>query len=81
MRSTSPIALQDQQKGIILKITDVIYLSRERVKSTFMEDFRAFMESHVPVHSSHLDILAVTHFEAPAKSSGATTYLHTGQKH
>jgi hypothetical protein len=32
----------------LLKITDVTYLSRERVKSTFMEDFRAFMESHVP---------------------------------
>ena len=32
----------------LLKITDVTYLSRERAKSTFMEDFRAFMESHVP---------------------------------
>ena len=32
----------------LLKITDVTYLSRERVRSTFMEDFRAFMESHVP---------------------------------
>ena len=32
----------------LLKITDVTYLSRERVKSTFMEDFRAFMESNVP---------------------------------
>ena len=69
------------EKGIILKITDVIYLLHKRVKSTFMEDFRAFMESHVPVHSSHLDILAFAHFEAPAKSSGATTYLYTGQKH
>jgi Domain of unknown function DUF1828 len=32
----------------LLKITDVTYLSRERVKSTFMEDFRQFMEAHVP---------------------------------
>ena len=32
----------------LLKITDVTYLSRERVRSTFMEDFRAFLESHVP---------------------------------
>ena len=32
----------------LLKISDVTYLSRERVKSTFMEDFRAFMEATVP---------------------------------
>lgn len=32
----------------LLKITDVSYLSRERVRSTFLEDFRSFMESHVP---------------------------------
>src|SRR5450759_3281390 len=32
----------------LLKITDVSYLSRERVKSTFMEDFRSFMEEKVP---------------------------------
>lgn len=32
----------------VLKITDVTYLSRERVKSAFLEDFRAFMEAHVP---------------------------------
>ena len=32
----------------LLKITDVTYLSRERVKSTFMEDFRIFMEEQVP---------------------------------
>jgi hypothetical protein len=31
----------------LLKITDVSYLSRERVKSTFMEDFRSFMEEKV----------------------------------
>lgn len=32
----------------LLKITDVTYLSRERVKSTFMEDFREFIKAHVP---------------------------------
>jgi hypothetical protein len=32
----------------LLKITDVTYLSRERVRSTFMEDFRAFIEARVP---------------------------------
>jgi len=32
----------------LLKITDVTYLSRERVRSAFMEDFRAFMAEHVP---------------------------------
>jgi len=31
----------------LLKITDITYLSRERVRSTFMEDFRAFMESTI----------------------------------
>ena len=32
----------------LLKITDVSYLSRERVRSTFMEDFQTFMENTVP---------------------------------
>lgn len=32
----------------LIRINDVSYLSRERVKSTFMEDFRAFIEEHVP---------------------------------
>jgi len=32
----------------LLKITDVTYLSRERVRSTFMEDFREFMSDKVP---------------------------------
>jgi len=32
----------------LLKITDVTYLSRERVRSTFMEDFQDFMEQSVP---------------------------------
>ena len=40
-------ALYDFVQGI-LRISDVSYLSRERVKSTFLEDFRAFIEEHIP---------------------------------
>ena len=32
----------------LLKISDVTYLSRERVRSTFVDDFRSFMEDQVP---------------------------------
>lgn len=32
----------------LIKITDVSYLSRERVRSTFLEDFRVMMEEKVP---------------------------------
>jgi hypothetical protein len=32
----------------LLRITDVTYLSRERVRSTFLEDFREFMSEKVP---------------------------------
>ena len=32
----------------LLKITDISYLSRERVRSTFLDDFRIFMQEHVP---------------------------------
>jgi len=32
----------------LLRITDITYLSRERVRSTFMEDFLAFMKEAVP---------------------------------
>ena len=32
----------------LLKITDVSYLSRERVKSTFLEDFRSLLSELVP---------------------------------
>ena len=50
------LAIRDERYGdalynfvqALLKITDVSYLSRERVRSTFMEDFRTFMEEHVP---------------------------------
>lgn len=32
----------------LLKVADVSFLSRERVRSTFLEDFRMFLESSVP---------------------------------
>lgn len=39
----------------LLKISDVSYLSRERVKSTFLEDFRSFMEDQVPADRRSFD--------------------------
>lgn len=39
----------------LLRITDVTYLSRERVRSTFMEDFRTFMEETVPESRREFD--------------------------
>jgi hypothetical protein len=39
----------------ILKISDVTYLSRERVRSTFLEDFRTFMEATVPADRRSFD--------------------------
>ncbi|MCP4168386.1 MAG: DUF1828 domain-containing protein [Chloroflexi bacterium] len=39
----------------ILRINDVTYLSRERVKSTFMDDFRAFISERVPEHRRNFD--------------------------
>ena len=52
------IPIQNEQYGnalysyiqALLKITDISYLSRERVRSTFMEDFRIFMEETVPTN-------------------------------
>ncbi len=32
----------------LLKITDITFLSREQVRSTFLQDFRAFLEERVP---------------------------------
>ena len=32
----------------LLKVTDVSYLTRERVRSTFLEDFRSMMEATIP---------------------------------
>ena len=50
------LAIQEDRYGdalysftqALLKITDVSYLSRERVRSTFMEDFFSFMSDAVP---------------------------------
>lgn len=39
----------------LLRITDVTYLSRERVRSTFMEDFRALMEETLPENRREFD--------------------------
>ncbi|MCX5804687.1 MAG: DUF1828 domain-containing protein [Proteobacteria bacterium] len=57
------IPIQNEQYGnalysyiqALLKITDISYLSRERVRSTFMEDFRAFMEETVPANRRDFD--------------------------
>jgi hypothetical protein len=32
----------------LAKVTDISFLSRERVRSTFLEDFRNFLRTHVP---------------------------------
>ena len=50
------LPIEDEQYGdalysfiqTLLKITDVTYLTRERVRSTFLEDFRAFLIAHIP---------------------------------
>ena len=50
------LEVQDERYGdalfsfvqALLKVTDVTYLSRERVRSTFMEDFRSLMSETVP---------------------------------
>ena len=39
----------------LLKITDLTYLSRERVRSSFMEDFRSFMAETVPENRREFD--------------------------
>ena len=39
----------------LLRITDITYLSRERVRSTFMEDFRALMEATLPENRREFD--------------------------
>jgi hypothetical protein len=40
-------ALYSFVQGLI-KITDISYLTRERVRSTFLEDFRFFLEERIP---------------------------------
>jgi len=57
------IAIQNDRYGdalynfiqALLKITDLTYLSRERVRSSFMEDFRSFMEETVPENRREFD--------------------------
>ncbi len=39
----------------ILKITDITYLSRERVKSTFMEDFKVYLIEKIPENRRSFD--------------------------
>ncbi|MCK4305205.1 MAG: DUF1828 domain-containing protein, partial [Candidatus Eisenbacteria sp.] len=39
----------------LLKITDVSYLSRERVRSTFLEDFQALLTESLPEHRRSFD--------------------------
>jgi hypothetical protein len=48
----------------LLKISDVAYLSRERVRSTFLEDFREFMAKTVPADRRQFDWHDPTH-DAP----------------
>jgi hypothetical protein len=45
----------------LLKITDVAYLSRERVRSTFMEDFKGFMEESIPENRREFDWFDLRH--------------------
>lgn len=39
----------------ILKVSDVSYLSREIVRSTFLEDFKEFLRKRVPAHRLEFD--------------------------
>lgn len=45
----------------LLRISDITFLSRERVRSTFMEDFRVFMQDHVPPERLSFDWNDPTH--------------------
>ncbi len=57
------IVVQDDRYGdalysfvqALLKISDVTYLTRERVRSTFMEDFKVFVEQTVPENRRQFD--------------------------
>jgi hypothetical protein len=48
----------------ITKITDVSYLSRERVRSTFLEDFRTFMRATIPEDRLNFDWTDDSHDKA-----------------
>ncbi|MFA5236860.1 MAG: DUF1828 domain-containing protein, partial [Methanoregula sp.] len=39
----------------LLKISDVSYLSRERIRSTFIEDVHEFVKVHIPEGHVHFD--------------------------
>ena len=39
----------------LMKVSDVTFLSRERVRSAFLEDFRSFMEAEVPADRRQFD--------------------------
>jgi len=39
----------------ILRISDVSYLSRERIRTTFLEDVKAFIAENIPVEKVHVD--------------------------
>lgn len=45
----------------LLKISDVLYLSRERVRSTFMEDVLAFVQENIPKEHVHVGWHDPTH--------------------
>lgn len=57
------IAIKEERYGdalysyvqALLKITDISFLSRERVRSTFMEDFRVLMSETVPENRRQFD--------------------------
>jgi len=57
------ISIEDDQYGdalysfiqALFRITDITYLSRERVRSTFMEDFQTLMETAVPENRREFD--------------------------
>ena len=45
----------------LLKITDITYLSRERVRSTFMEDFKIFVTTEIPKERLKFDYFDPSH--------------------
>jgi Domain of unknown function DUF1828 len=45
----------------LTKVTDISFLSREIVRSTFLEDFRAFIRSHVPEDRLQFDWIDEKH--------------------
>jgi hypothetical protein len=45
----------------LLRMSDVSYLARERVRSTFIEDFRSFIEHTVPARRTTFDWFDIQH--------------------